>query len=315
VLTINVYAADLGWLFEDLKRLLAGIRLDGVKVISTNEPLRRADAWVTLRTREAGATPDRDRTAVQIADLFDDGMYRPRGIRQGVHGVGALILCHPEQRRILERSGIPLGGVRILERPLGALSHFRVRSVMPDRFRVGWVGRDHWRKRLGWFEQALLERGAASGEPMAVLIGMGLSGAAERLQQGGVPCLHFPRGTYSIFDYPELYPLFDCLVITSSTEAHPLPLFEALATGIPVVSTPVGWAPFFAALAARYVRIATTPQAIRAELDQIRSQRCALFDERHAIARLVEPWHLEDWLIEVVRLAASLSDVASERPG
>jgi glycosyltransferase involved in cell wall biosynthesis len=46
-------------------------------------------------------------------------------------------------------------------------------------------------------------------------------------------------------DLAALLNALDVLVVASTTETGPLVLFDALACGVPVISTPVGWAPVF----------------------------------------------------------------------
>lgn len=60
---------------------------------------------------------------------------------------------------------------------------------------------------------------------------------AEQLRQEAPHCVHF-LGRRS--DLPDVLNALDLLVIASERETGPLVLLEALATGIPVVSTPVG---------------------------------------------------------------------------
>lgn len=170
---------------------------------------------------------------------------------------------------------------------------------------MGWVGKDHPRKRLHWFEEAVA--GLGGDDVAAVLLGAGLGDAALRLRRSGVRCSHFPREGHAIADYPAVYRLLDCLVVTSETESGPLVLFEALASGVPVVSTPVGWAPYLAAAAPGHVRLADSPSAITAELGRARAERAALFEQRHAIAGLVAEWTLEGWVSRSIQLAASLA--------
>jgi glycosyltransferase involved in cell wall biosynthesis len=96
------------------------------------------------------------------------------------------------------------------------------------------------------------------------------------------------------------------MAITSSTEAGPLPLFESLATGVPVVSTPVGWAPWLASKAPDFVLLADGPKDIAIHLETIRSRRAELFASRFQIAATVEEFRLDDWFAEVLQLAAAL---------
>jgi glycosyltransferase involved in cell wall biosynthesis len=305
---VNVYAENLGWLFEDLKQHFKSLdRAHGFEVLVSDRPLATADSWVALRTKEASAAPDLRRTVVCIHDLFcEDGMYRPGGSRQAVRAAGAVVLSHPDQRRILLGEGISLRGVPVIERPLGALNIFTPRRRHSERFRVGWVGRNHARKRLDWFVRAMTQLGPAHAHTSVSLIGSGLGGAAASLHARGVDCDLYERDAHAIATYPRLYQSMDCLVITSSTEAGPLPLFEALASGVPVVSTPVGWAPYFSAAAPRHVRLAGNPDEIATCLEHLRGERRELFDERFEIARLVEGWSLDGWLLAVLGLAGAL---------
>jgi glycosyltransferase involved in cell wall biosynthesis len=304
---VNVFARDLGWLFEDLKRHFRRLEVEGVTIVVSDEPCPDADAWVALRTREADASPAPERTAVCIHDLFDEpGLYARDGDRRGVHGAGGIVMCHPHQRRLLEAAGVRLDRARILERPIGALKSFTPADRRNPRFTIGWVGRDHRRKRLDWFVEALGHFGRARTGFEAVLIGLGLERAAEDLRQLGIEARCYSRERNSIEHYPGLYRQLDVLVITSITEAGPLTLFEALASGLAVVSTPVGWALSLSECAPRFVRIAATPGEIADKIGQVEADREALFEDRHRMAAVVRDWSLEGWLHDVVRLAAGL---------
>src|SRR5688572_28381030 len=103
MLKINVYAENYGWLFEDLKQHFKSLNRNyGFEVLVSDQPLPGADVWVALRTKEGGASPDIGRTVICIHDLFClPGMYQPGGQRQCVRNARALVLSHPEQRKIL----------------------------------------------------------------------------------------------------------------------------------------------------------------------------------------------------------------------
>jgi glycosyltransferase involved in cell wall biosynthesis len=312
VIKINVYAENIGWLFEDLKQHFNSLNhLRGFEVLVSDRPLASVDAWVALRTKEASASPDLRRTVVCIHDLFgDEGLYESGGSREAVRDAGAVVLSHPDQRRLLAQGGISLQGVPTLERPLGALSIFTPRSQQPDRFSVGWVGRNHARKRLGWFVQAVQELGLDPAHLRVSLIGSGLGEATANLLADGIACRFYDKETHPIAAYPRLYQNLDCLVITGTTEAGPLPLFEALATGLPVVSTPVGWAPYFSNKSPRYVRLANNPHEIAVHLEQLRIEKQELFDKRFEIARIVAEWSLDSWFRAVLELASTLASPA-----
>jgi glycosyltransferase involved in cell wall biosynthesis len=306
---INVYAADYGWLFEDLKRHFAGLdQSSGYEVSVSDAPLREADAWVALRPRETAASPDPKRTVACLHDLAGGAQhYGEEGDRRAVREAGGVVLSHPAQRGILLDAGITLDGKATLERPLGALKIFTRRPGLPEVFSVGWVGRNLARKRVRWFVQAVRELHAAAAEVRAVLIGELLEEVADELRAGGVECRLYPRSSYTVEQYPELYQALDCVVITGTCEAGPLPLFEALATGLPVVSTPVGWAPRLSKELPRYVRLADGPREITSHLRQLRLERESLFETRSEAVRLAGRWTLDGWLLEVLGLAASLA--------
>lgn len=305
---INVYAENKGWLFEDLKNHFRSLgRRGDLEIVVTDKPNRSCDGWVCLRTNEGDLSPVLSRTAICIHDLFcEPGMYDPSGSRKSVRSAGALVLCHPEQRKILRREGVPIDRRAVLERPLGALKIFSAREELPQKFRIGWVGRNHIRKRLGWFLEAVTSMELATADFEVVLIGEGLGGAASILEGRGIRCRYYDRKDYSIDVYPSLYKELDCLVITSSTDAGPLPLFEALATGLVVVSTPVGWAPHFDQRFPRYVRLANDIDEIKSHLSNIAKERDSIFSERTAISATVSQWSLDDWIREVVGVAGSL---------
>src|SRR5215469_10286045 len=226
------------WLFGDLRKGFQSTHLEDVEVIPTETPVQNADSWIFIRTGEAANSPDFSRTVVCIHDLYDhDDLYGPGKARRQALQARGVVLCHPQQRQILQNAGIDLSKSLVLERPLGALREFTVRrSYAGDQFRVGWVGREHARKRTAWFAEAMQYFAAGKTDVVAVLIGKELGPLSQRLCGNGIWCEHFDRTQISIRDYPALYQQLDCVVITGdAAEAGPLPLFEALATGVPVV--------------------------------------------------------------------------------
>lgn len=296
-LGLNVAARDRGWFFEDLKRHFARVRRPGVRIHVTERPERHADAWIVIRTQEAADAPDPGRTLVQIHDLFDHGLYRPGGRRHALRGCAAVALTHPEQRRILEASGVDLAGKRILERPIGALEAFRLRDALPDRFTVAWVGRPvrhfgHELKRVDRFVEAVE---ALGGEVRVVLLGERLEAQHRRLRRAGVDCRYLHRSRNPVETYPGHYRGFDCVAITSRSEAGPLCLFEALASGVPVVSTRVGWAPQLIE-SGRNGLLVETAEELTGALERIRAERRLWFDRRAAIRASLGGHTLESWV-------------------
>jgi glycosyltransferase involved in cell wall biosynthesis len=304
MISVNVCAQGDDWLFGDLKRRFAATRKAGLRVTVSDWPERAADAWVFIRTSEAARSPDLSRTVVCLHDLYEhDRNYFPGGDRDAVWQAGALALCHPEQRRILRDAGITLEGVPLLERPLGALEIFQPRTVLQEMFHLGWVGRDHWRKRPEWLPE-IAARLVADGLSFRVVpVGKNLEKLAAEISGLGIECALYDRADYPIETYPQLYAKMDCLLITSITEAGPLPLFEALATGVPAAATPVGWAPHFAARAPEFVRLGESPAELAVNVASLYGQRKELFDRRHEIAALAATPRLDSWCGDVLDLA------------
>ncbi|MEO5930682.1 MAG: glycosyltransferase [Candidatus Kapaibacterium sp.] len=314
---INVYAENHGWLFEDMKTWFSRLTVEGTIISVSDIPDPAADAWVALRTREAGFSPIAGRTVACVHDLYDyPGLYHPAGGRGAVHTVGGLVLCNPLQRPLLADAGIALEGKRVLERPLGALSIFTLRESMPEKFTIGWMGRNDPRKRTEWLMETLRLVDIPRDALRVILAGEDLEELAGELADHGIDHRLIDRRVYPIESCPPLYHAMDALLITSMTEAGPLTLFEALASGIPVVSTPVGWAPYFAGKSPGHVLLAHSPAMMAAHLSDIRRQRSTFFRDRHAIAGLVRRWRLDDWYPEVIRLAVSLiPDAGRSGPG
>ncbi len=315
---VNVVARNHGWLFEDLKRHFTALAPSSVCVKATENPLRQAAAWIFLRTQEAARTPDARRTLVQIHDLWDDGLYRSGGKRRRVTECGGVTLTHRDQTRILEASGISLGRKRVIQRPLGASQRFRARSAPGREFVIGWVGRPVMHggrdiKRTHWLVKALETLTGRAATPPAgrekigvLLLGERLGEAHRQLQDLGIRCRYRRRAEYPFDTYPRHYRELDALVVTSESAAGPNSLYEALASGVPVVSTPVGWAP-------ELIRdgengyLARSPEEIATALEAIRGRRADWFDRRQAIRQSVDGLTLESWIEDNLAAAVKLA--------
>lgn len=305
--TINVVARNRGWLFEDLKSHFAALRVPGVHIIPSEKPVRQADAWIFLRANEVCESPDLSRTVVQIHDQYDD-CYHVAGSRHILKECGAFCFTHPEQERIV-RSHMDISGKPVLIKPLGASGQFQLRKTLPKKFSVAWVGRPvnfNGRdvKRVAWFGAALSQLTVA--EDLAViLLGDRLSDVAKEVEGKGIACSHYPRWKYKYSQYPNAYSEMDCLVITSEFAAGPNCLFEALATGVPVIATPCGWVETLIRNGDNGY-IVTSPSDIAATIESIRANRELWFSRRSAIRESAVGLSLERWLEENVALAASL---------
>ena len=311
MIQVNAFAGkrESPWLFDDFKIQFEKVKLPGVEVVSSYKPLTTADAWINIRTSEVDQSLVPNQTVTCIHDLYDNpGMYLPGGDRHGVVDAGALVLCHPDQRKILKASGLDLSDMKIMERPLGAFSVFSPGESPTPKFTIAWVGRNFWRKRIEWFLEAIQLLKIKPSDFRVILLGADLEEPANHLNGLGIECLLFPRGEYGIESYPDIYSQMDCLVITSLTEAGPLTLFEALASGLSVVSTKVGWAPYFNQKNDEVIKLAESPAQIATALEQLFKHKTTNFEKRFSTSRLMNEYTLDNWFPDVITLAVSLID-------
>lgn len=307
---VNFACMNRGWFFEDLKRHFVRAARSDVRVAVSDRPLAEADAWIFARTKEAADTPNPSRTIVQIHDMFDQNMYRAGGERACVGRCAAVVCTHPAQRTTLESSGIDLTGKSVVERPIGALEIFELRRALSERFTAAWVGRParHFGrevKRPEWFVDAVASPHVKQNVH-TVLLGERLDQVFRKLREKDVSCELITKGSATVNDYPRHYARFDCLVITSESEAGPLPLFEALACGVPVISTPVGWAPRLIAPGQNGF-IVESIDGIAEALRTIRASREDWFNRRRTIRRSLQGFTLESWIEENLTLARRLA--------
>jgi glycosyltransferase involved in cell wall biosynthesis len=282
-LCINPYCQDYGWLFEDFKEQFEQVRLPDIKVVSSEDPLPDADAWICIRTDEAAASPDLAKTVVQIHDFWE---------HPGINGskkLGALVFTHDEQVNLHDLQW----STRSLVRPIGARRLFTLRESMPAELTVGWVGREIVRrgkpqKRPNLFVDAVRHaRQMANGLKIeARMYGPDLQAYAEKI---GADLWEGPRNS----DLRDFYHSIDLLVVTSEPEPGPLSVWEALACGVPVICGHHAGPFIFNGEITRWIKA-------------LGPDRVSFFQERADIRRSMIWWQ-EDWLEENVRIAASLA--------
>lgn len=158
---------------------------------------------------------------------------------------------------------------------------FAAYPISPDRDTVLFVGRLYPEKNVHLFLQACDELVHTRPSLQAVIIGAGPDADLVRDWAKTRPWIHWferiPRD-----DVLDLMSVSDALVVTSTYESGPLVMLEALASGLPVVSTEVG-------RAAEFLRpplgriVPATPEAF------VEALRDVLTWNRDEVLRAAEP--------------------------
>ena len=214
-------------------------------VVCSLSPIPRADAFLFFESRQAVFSPRLNKTVIQIHDFLHTDQYSPGLSRSSVHSCSAISFTHPDQVNLLQTLGVDLSTKKILVKPIGSPSWFKPIFTHTPTRKIGWVGRPrihagHDLKRSDW----LLTIAESSSFPVEFcLYGCGLGSLFDCLKKQGSVASYVQKDQYNYSTLPVFYSLLNCLLITSVSEAGPLPLFEALSCGIPVISTRVGWAP------------------------------------------------------------------------
>lgn len=299
---VNVYCRDHGWLFADLLAHFAAARVDGVEVIATHDPVAAADAWIAIRTKELAFSPSSRHTVAQVHDLY------PRD--RGLDRAGALSLTHPGQLQTIDDAGVRLEAKRILLRPIGAQERFYhgERGDAAGAPVVAWVGRPQGYRREDQKGIGTLCEVAATlpGGARLELYGSCLDVVAAELAKAGVTATSFDRADYGHDRYPAAYARMDALLVTSLREAGPLVLFEALASGVPVVSTDCGWASrMIVNGVSGYVCRSAAEMSVALEV--ILADREIWRARARAIRACAQGWTQETWIADNLRLAAEVA--------
>lgn len=308
---INVVAENKGWLFETWKQALVATPQPGFRVAASQKPLPQADAWVFLRASEAARSPDPMRSVVQVHDLCEPALYRPGGAREAVARCAGIALTHPDQAELLREAGITLSMRRWSMQPVGwrdAPTHDAFDAGIDDVPLLAWIGR-----------RALLDGRDVSGlddfiaavrtlrRPLRVrLIGERLDAVATGLRREGIDCRALGLAQCPLAHSATWIARFDAVAITTRADSGPWPLFDAVRAGVPVVATPVGWAPRVLGDGECGVLVddaAALPDGIEAVLDRRAHGRA----QRDASDARLSGSGFEAWAQASLRLAAELA--------
>ena len=266
-----------------------------------------ARAYIYLRADEASRCPHPERATCQVHDQWGNWHGRFNGVK-----VAGWSMTHPDQAAMLARF-VDLRGRRFLIHPIGAPEGWKPREHYDEsRFHLAWVGRAVAFKRLSWYVQAC----AAVHENIpgfrAILLGANLEPWRDALGAAGVPVELRTKDSVGFDRYEGQYQGFDAVVICSDPdgdgenapkgEAHPMPLFEALACGVPVIASHVGYAPWLAP----YLFIGE--KGLRECILEAARNRPRDFARRQEFARLARQWGtLESWCVRNLRFAMEVA--------
>lgn len=206
---INAFCQSRGWLFDDLKRHLGAV--DGVTV--SDEPIRRARAWICIRANEVERAPDPARTVLQIHDVKPPTAWARNAY------LGHITYTHPVQRWIWRDHSSP--GTVV---PIGARDEI-AQSGLPPRPTIGFFCRE--------------VAGAKGSDLFAEVVGLVRQQLDCDVLMIGDRLKHIASlGAYEVRAAgPEDYRRIDVLFCASRSPAVPLSVYEACAAGCSVVTT------------------------------------------------------------------------------
>jgi glycosyltransferase involved in cell wall biosynthesis len=180
-----------------------------------------------------------------------------------------------------------------------------VLRLPPDGFVVGWVGRMVPAKGLDVLIRALPELGDV--RPVVCAIGSGPDRAPQEaiVKQYG----HAVRVVWPglVPDASRFYSAFDAFVLSSRTEGTPIALFEAMAAGVPIVTTRVGGVPQIVSQDEALIVPPENPSALAAAIRAVHDAPAAAATRaRRARERLQAEFGADSWLAKHDEVYASV---------
>ena len=163
----------------------------------------------------------------------------------------------------------------------------RVLGVRSNGFRIGWVGRLSEEKAPDVLVDALPHLGDLPVVVSIVGEGRMREGLRSRLDGLGLNARVQKHG--AVPDAGRLFAAFDVFVLSSRTEGTPIVLFEAMAAGVPIVTTAVGGVPDVVSAGEAILVPSDDPAALAGGIRSVYSDPAAAAERaRRAHARLAE---------------------------
>jgi len=182
----------------------------------------------------------------------------------------------------------------------------RALGVRGNGFRLGWVGRLSEEKGADVLVEALPH---LADLPLAVSIvgdGRMREGLRSRLEGLGLNAKVERHG--AVPDVGRLFAAFDVFVLSSRTEGTPIVLFEAMAAGVPIVTTAVGGVPDVVSPAEAILVPREDPEALAAGIRAVYSDPAAALERaQRARARLAE-FNVPQWVARYDAIYQKLLD-------
>ena len=240
---------------------------------------------------------------------------------RAIRGYGAVVAVSRPMMGRLEAAGVPARALHCVPNawaePVPPLSREQARAVLglpPEAFVVGWVGRLSREKGA----DVLIEAARLLSDlPITFsILGDGAERAALEAEAAALGLSARVRWHGVVPDASRLYPAFDVFALSSRTEGTPMALFEAMASGVPIVATRVGGVPDVVSDREASLVPAEDPPLFAQALRRL----YAAADEGRALAtaarrRLETQFALEPWVMRYDVLYRALIGAAAPAGG
>ena len=235
-----VQSGGVNWVFSTISRNIS--QHAGQPNIITPLPIPDADMYLAVCPEYAlSLTPEQARRAACIVHHFEEAdATRTVEARRHIFDAVHTVVCQstPVLKQLAD------AGIRAQVIPYGVdMERFTI-GMKTDHRRgpvIGVCGRNHATGRKSPLRIYEIARAMAGQHATFVFCGHEWEGLAEKINEFGTAELWLGSGKYDT--YPAFYNSLDALLCASDIEGGPYPPLEALACGVPVVSTPVGHMP------------------------------------------------------------------------
>jgi len=232
--------------------------------------------------------------------------------RRAFRGFDAVIAVSRQLADDLMRAGVPPDRLHVVrncwaprEYPLPRNQARQALAVPEGRFHLGWVGRLTLEKGP---DVLLAAVGSLRDLPLAVSV-LGEGRMRHRLEALTVREKLGERIRWcgSVPEAGRVFPAFDLFVLSSRTEGTPIVLFEAMASGTPIVATAVGGVPEVVSDHEALLVPPDDPGALAEAVRRVYADPAAAAARaRRARERLTSEFGLSPWLASYDRIYRSV---------